>query len=63
MTAKQPPIPPENRSPKGPGEGSATSASDQSRGDSSGNKANPDKTGQAGNTRINTTNQGHQQDR
>jgi hypothetical protein len=63
MTAKAPPIPPENRSPKGPG-GSATPVSrDQSKGDSTGSKANPDKTGQAGNTRINTTNQGQQQDR
>ena len=63
MTAKVPPVQPGNRSPKGPGEGSAHASSDQSRGDTSGNKANPDKTGQAGNTRINTTNQGHQQDR
>lgn len=63
MTAKTPPVPPENRSPKGPGEPSPHAAADQSRGDTSGNKANPDKTGQAGNTRINTTNQGHQQDR
>jgi hypothetical protein len=63
MTSKAPPIPPENRSPKGTGETAAPATRDRSGGDSSGNKANPDKTGQAGNTRVNTTNQGYQQDR
>lgn len=63
MTSKAPPIPPENRRPKGTGEAAAPPTRDRSGGDSSGNEANPDKTGQAGKTRINTTNQGYQQDR
>lgn len=63
MSAKAPPVPPENRSTKGPGEPAKPASLGQAAGDTSGNKINPDKTGQAGNTKVNTTNQGHQQDR
>lgn len=62
MTQKMPPIPPENRSPKGPGEPAARQA-DAATPSGPGQKANPDKIGQAGNSKVNTTNQGLQQDR
>jgi hypothetical protein len=61
MTSKMPPIPPENRSPKGTG-GDATQV-DQGTDVGNPQKANPDKIGQAGNSKINTTHQGYQQDR
>jgi hypothetical protein len=58
MSTQPPPVPPANRSDKGPGSASvapkdATKASPN----------DPDKTGQQANTKINTTNQGYQQDR
>lgn len=59
MTSKTPPVPPANRSDKGPGgrkHGSVGKAVDMKPGD-------PDKQGQQANTKINTTNQGLQQDR
>ena len=61
MTHKMPPIPPENLSPKGPGD----TARKLDAGTNVGNpqKQNPDKIGQAGNSKVNTTNQGLQQDR
>ena len=61
MTSKAPPVPPANRSPEGPGdEGDVpldTTNHDR--------RAAPDtdKQGQPGNIAVNTTNQGHQQDR
>jgi hypothetical protein len=60
MTAKPPPVPPANQSHKGPG--SATAAP-VSQGHGGSQTQNPDKVGQAGNTKVNTTNQGYQQDR
>lgn len=58
MSAQPPPVPPANQSDKGPG--SATVApKDVSKAPPN----DPDKTGQQANTKINTTNQGHQQDR
>jgi hypothetical protein len=60
MTSKPPPVPAENRSPKGtgdpgnPGEGQHQSSDATS---------DPEKRGQSGNTKVNTTHQGHQQDR
>ena len=61
MTSKMPPVPPENRSPKGTG-GDAPEARDAG-GPDNPQKANPDKIGQAGNSKVNTTHQGYQQDR
>lgn len=61
--SKLPPIPPENRSPMGPGEpdhGKRDLSKSQQR---QSRPANPDSQGQQGNTRINTTHQGYQQDR
>ena len=59
MTAKTPPIPPGNRSDKGPG-GPAHEAGPKV---APAGPINPDKQGQQANSRINTTNQGLQQDR
>ena len=59
--SKEPPIPPANRSDKGPGEpahhGDGHSAKPNER------PANTASQGQQGNTKINTTHQGLQQDR
>ena len=63
MSSKAPPVPAENRSPKGPGEPDRPdleSASDVGGAAESGNAA---KQGQSGNIHVNTTHQGHQQDR
>jgi hypothetical protein len=60
MTTKPPPVPPANRSDKGPG--SATEAP-LSQGKAGSQTKDPDKIGQAGNSKVNTTNQGYQQDR
>jgi hypothetical protein len=60
MSSKMPPVPPENRSPKGTGSDPQMQG-DQHVGDPQ--KANPDKIGQAGNSKVNTTHQGLQQDR
>lgn len=60
MTSKMPPVPPENRSPKGPG-GDPQMQAEQHVGNPQ--KQNPDKIGQAGNSKVNTTHQGLQQDR
>ncbi|MCF6370283.1 hypothetical protein [Rhizobium halophilum] len=61
MNSKLPPIPEENRSHKGPGEPASASASEGRTTDPS--QKNFDKQGQQGNSKINTTNQGYQQDR
>lgn len=58
MTTKPPPVPPANRSDKGPGN-AETAPRDTTR--SAPN--DPSKTGQQGNSAVNTTHQGHQQDR
>ncbi len=60
MTSKAPPVPPANRSPKGPGEADHGLPEP---GTGALPPKIPEKTGQAGNTHVNTTNQGHQQDR
>ena len=54
---KPPPVPPQNRSPKGGGEPA------QSRPATPDAAPNPDKQGHQGNTKLNTTHQGYQQDR
>jgi hypothetical protein len=59
---KAPPVPPDNRSPKGP-----TTKPDvhneRSRPETETRKVNPAQQGQRANIRQNTTNQGYQQDR
>ncbi len=61
MSSKMPPVPPANRSPKGPGGDAKTQMQAEDTGNAQ--KQNPDKTGQSGNSKINTTHQGYQQDR
>jgi hypothetical protein len=61
MSSKMPPVPPQNRSPKGTGEGDH--ARTAGRGDRPEAPKNSEKTGQPANTKVNTTHQGHQQDR
>ncbi len=60
MTAKQPLIPKANRSNKGTGEDGKPPIEKVERGSSA---PNVEKQGQQGNTKINTTHQGLQQDR
>lgn len=60
MSSKLPPVPPANRSDKGPGEPREGRTEDPFVPDAS---KDPDKKGQSGNTKVNTTHQGHQQDR
>jgi len=60
--SKLPPIPPASRSDKGPG-GSDHTPRDIARQAGERRPEHPDQQGQQGNTRINTTRQGHQQDR
>jgi hypothetical protein len=61
MSSKMPPVPPGNRSPKGPADDHAPVQAQG--GPDNPQKANPDKIGQAGNSKVNTTHQGYQQDR
>jgi hypothetical protein len=60
MSSKLPPVPPENRSPKGPG-GEPEVKARQSPPDR--RKRNLAEQGRQGNIKQNTTNQGYQQDR
>jgi len=60
MSSRLPPVPDENRSPKGTGSSPGQPADPKSSKDPS---DNPDKMGQQGNSKINTTHQGYQQDR
>jgi hypothetical protein len=59
MTNKMPPVPPANKSPKGPGAGPNVKPSD----DGAPPRENLSEQGRQGNIHQNTTNQGHQQDR
>lgn len=61
MSTKMPPVPPENRSDKGPGSDPRTSKDDTPRGQQ--RPENTEQQDQEGNIHQNTTNQGHQQDR
>lgn len=63
MSSKMPPVPPAERSNKGPGSDPQTSRDNTPHGKAKTVPQNPDQQGQEGNTRINTTNQGYQQDR
>ena len=60
MTSKAPPVPPAQRSDKGTG---SVQVAPLSQGQSGSQTQNPDKVGQAGNSKVNTTHQGYQQDR
>ncbi|HET7413070.1 MAG TPA: hypothetical protein VFJ18_10450 [Pararhizobium sp.] len=61
MSSKLPPVPPSNRSKKGTGEARQAKPDDAHHGTHG--APNPDKQGQQGNVKSNTTHQGHQQDR
>lgn len=63
MSAHPPPVPPENRSPKGPGEPADTpKGADQKLHPRKANPA-PDQVGDPGASKQNTTHTGYQQDR
>jgi len=59
MNSKLPPTPEANRSNKGSGESSHEGKEDSLKTAA----RNPDKVGQQGNSKVNTTHQGYQQDR
>jgi hypothetical protein len=59
MNSKLPPTPDANRSDKGSGEASHA----DNEGSLKTAAKNPDKVGQQGNSKVNTTHQGYQQDR
>lgn len=63
MTKHLPPIPPESRSPKGPGDKSAMDPDAGNKLHGAGGDTNYDQQSQEGNVKQNTTNQGYQQDR
>jgi hypothetical protein len=60
MSTRLPPTPPENLSHKGPGEPNHDANAKSGKMHAA---HDPDKQGQQGNTKINTTHQGFQQDR
>lgn len=60
MTSRPPPVPQQNRSDKGVGDHARPPVADPGNPDKS---IDPDRKGQQGNSRINTSHQGHQQDR
>lgn len=62
MSHRLPPVPPANRSPKGPGE-SAKSTAPKDTATPDPHQRNLAEQGRQGNTKQNTTNQGFQQDR
>ena len=61
MSSKLPPVPPQNRSPKGPVEHKSASADDMQHGTHG--APDPDRQDQQGNSKVNTIHQGYQQDR
>ena len=62
MSTKMPPVPPANRSDKGPGSAPHVPGRDETpKGE--GRQSDSSQTGQEANTRINTTNQGYVQNR
>lgn len=63
MSAHPPPVPPANRSDKGPGEPPTAAKSSGTSIHPGKAPNNPDNEDRMGNTKINTTNQGYQQDR
>ena len=63
MTKHLPPIPPQNRSPKGTGDNAHLDPNAGAKGGAHGDQPNLAQQGHQGNTKQNTTNQGYQQDR
>ena len=64
MSSKMPPVPPAERSTKGPGSDPQTLAKDNTpHGKGTEAPNNAAEQGRTGNAHINTTNQGYQQDR
>lgn len=63
MSAHPPPVPPANRSDKGPGEPANTPKGPGQTLHPGKAPDNADEEGRTGNTKINTTNQGYTQDR
>jgi len=63
MSAHPPPVPPANRSSKGPGEPADTPKGTEQKVHPTKAPNNAAEEGQTGNSKINTTNQGYQQDR
>jgi len=63
MTQKMPPVPPANRSPKGPGSDPAVSADTAPDKKMEDRQRNLGEQGRQGDIKQNTTNQGYQQDR
>lgn len=61
MSTKPPPVPPQNLSPKGAGDKKPVAADQAPHGQST--VPDPDKQGEQGNTKVNTTHQGNVQDR
>jgi hypothetical protein len=61
VTKKAPPVPPENRSPKGPGDDKRASV--EAAGAKGDETSQPEQRGRTGDVKQNTTHQGHQQDR
>ncbi|OLP52704.1 hypothetical protein BJF92_14975 [Rhizobium rhizosphaerae] len=59
MNSRQPPVPPANRAPHG----AKPEQPNDTQGQISSQTVDPDKIGQQGNSKINTTHQGYQQDR
>ncbi|MBT9369804.1 hypothetical protein [Rhizobium sp. CSW-27] len=62
MTSRLPPVPDDNLSHKGPGEPDTVAKSPEGRGPDASDR-NFDRQGRQGNIKVNTTNQGYQQDR
>jgi hypothetical protein len=60
MSSRLPPVPDDNRSPKGTSSSPSPAVNSKSPKDPA---ENPDKIGQQGNSKVNTTHQGYQQDR
>jgi hypothetical protein len=58
-----PPVPPAGRTSKGPGDGDTDHPSDLADNAAEARRRNLEKQGRQGNIKINTTNQGYQQDR
>ena len=61
MSSKLPPVSQENTSPRGPDNQASAGSDGAIHGQT--NAPNPDKQGQQGNSKVNTTHQGYQQDR
>ncbi len=63
MSKNMPPVPPDNRSPKGPADESAAAKDTGPRKKEDDRQRNLEQQGRQGNIKQNTTHQGYQQDR